>query len=421
MVVKSRAVLSWCLFDFANSSYSAVIAAVIFPVYFSHVIVGNTSGQGDLWWGKAISCSMAIVALSSPFIGGIADRTGLKKHLLVLYTYLCITATASLALLQPGMILGAFVLVVLANTGLEGGIVFYNSFLADITDRRHQGRVSAWGFGAGYLGSILALFVALALLRQSLTNAIWPATALFFALFSAPAILYLPRSTGQSVPLTEAAIGGFRHTVAMIRTVLAIPDQRRFLAAYFLYEDGVNTVIVFSSLFAATTLGFSSAELVGVYILVQATALTGAFLMARPIDLWGPRKVVILSLILWSSVAVAAYMTATKLQFFMVAGVAGLGLGTVQAASRAFFAQYIPEGREAEYFGAYNLVGKSSAIFGPLLFGYISSVAGSQRPAVLSVAALFIAGLLILSRVRGGQPNDDGKERAPEMSSNRPA
>lgn len=160
-----RKIFSWCLFDFANSSYSAVIAAVIFPVYYTTVVVGNDANLGDLWWGRAISVSMAFVALSSPFLGGISDYARAKKKFLVAYTLLCVLATAFLALVDRGMVMAGFVLLVLANVGMEGGIVFYNSFLNDIADNEHQGRVSAWGYATGYLGSIISLAVALVLVK----------------------------------------------------------------------------------------------------------------------------------------------------------------------------------------------------------------------------------------------------------------
>ena len=138
MSLNKKHILSWCLFDFANSSYSAVIAAVVFPVYYSQVIVGNGGGVGDLWWGRAISLSMAIIALSSPFLGGIADYAGLRKRFLFLYTYLCILAVASFSFLEKGMVMEGFILIVIANIGLEGGLVFYNAFLPEIAPRDHQ-------------------------------------------------------------------------------------------------------------------------------------------------------------------------------------------------------------------------------------------------------------------------------------------
>jgi UMF1 family MFS transporter len=138
---------------------------------------------------------------------------------------------------------------------------------------------------------------------------------------------------------------------------------------------------------------------------VQVTALIGAFVLSKPTDTWGPKRVVTLSLLLWSLVAISAFFVQTKALFWAVACTAGIGLGSVQAGTRAFFTQFIPEGKEAEYFGVYSLVGKSSAIIGPLLFGQVSAAFGNQRPAILSIAAFFIIGLILLRQVKGGGPN----------------
>lgn len=403
----NKKVLSWCLFDFANSSYSAVIAAVIFPVYYANVMVGNETGQGDLWWGRAIALSMAVVAISSPFLGGIADYAKIRKRLLMGYTFLCIASVASFYFLQKGMIIEGFVLIVIANIGMEGGLVFYNSFLPEITKTTHQGRVSAWGYGIGYAGSIISLLLALFLIDRGFLTTAWPVIALFFIIFSLPAFVFLPSDKMEKIKITSAGIAGFKQTLQRLRKMWPNKEQRKFLFAYLIYQDGVNTVIVFSSIFAATTLGFTFKELIGMYLIVQATALIGAFLMAKPIDYWGPKKVVILSLTMWIVVSIAAFFVQDKSHFFIIASIAGLGLGTVQAATRAFYAQFIPEGQEAEYFGVYSLVGKSSAILGPLVFGYLSSTFGSQRPAILAVALFFLAGLIIIQRVKGGEPNVD--------------
>jgi len=401
----NRKIFSWCLFDFANSSYSAVIAAVVFPVYYTNIIVGNTLNEGDLWWGRAIALSMAFVALSSPFLGGIADYAKKRKRFLIVYTLLCIVMTASLYFLKEGMVIEGFFMIILANIGLEGGLVFYNAFLNDIADTTYQGRVSAWGYGIGYAGSIVSLLIGLLLLKTGHIDFIWPMVAVFFGIFSLPAFLFLPGDEKGHVSPCNAGIDGFRSTMATFRRLLRNREQRRFLLAYLVYEDGVNTVIVFSSIFAATTLFFKPEELIGIYLIIQATALAGAFVMARFIDYWGPKKVVVLSLMLWILTATTVYFIQTKAQFMVVASVAGLGLGTVQAATRAFYAQFIPDGSESEYFGVYSLVGKSSAIIGPLLFGFISSTFQNQRPAVLSISLLFLAGLVIVSTVKGGGPN----------------
>jgi UMF1 family MFS transporter len=401
----SKKIFSWCLFDFANSSYSAVIAAVIFPVYYAITVVGNESSQGDIWWGRAISLSMAIVALSSPFLGGIADYAKMRKTFLCVYTALCVVATASLFFVRQGMAVEGFVLIVLANIGLEGGIVFYNAFLNDIVENTHQGRVSAWGFGTGYLGSIIALIIGLILYKAGFINFVWPMVAVFFILFSMPAFLFLPADEESGTGIIDGARIGLKKTLTLFKSIISNKEKRRFLLAYLIYEDGVNTAIVFSSIFAATTLNFQPQELVVLFLIIQVTALIGAFFMARAIDYWGPKKIIMLSLALWIVTVTAIYILQTKLQFMIIASIAGLGLGTIQASTRAFFAQFVPAGSESEYFGIYSLVGKSSAVIGPLLFGYISSLTKSQRPAVLSIALLFFAGLIIVQTVKGGGPN----------------
>jgi UMF1 family MFS transporter len=407
MNLNKKHIISWTLFDFANSSYSAVIASVVFPVYYANTIVGNETGLGDLWWGRAISISMAIVALSSPFLGGIADYGGFKKRFLFFYTALSVVAIASFSILEKGMTLEGFLLIIAANLGMEGGLVFYNSFLPRIAPQEYQGRVSAWGFGVGYAGSIISLLFALLFIRSGHFDATWLMVAVFFSIFSVPAFLFLPKDV-KSDSLISSGIKGLRYTLTTLKEIWRRRDPRNFLISYLIYEDGVNTVIVFSSIFAATTLGFRPGELITLYLIVQSTALLGAFFMASPIDLWGPKRVVIVSLIMWTSVAIIAFFVQTKTQFWLIASFAGLGLGTVQAATRAFYSQFILEGREAEYFGIYSLVGKSSAILGPLIFGQVSTTFGSQRPAILSVAAFFLIGMIILMTVKGGGPNVKG-------------
>ena len=405
MNLNKKHIISWVFFDFANSSYSAIIASVVFPVYYANTIVGNEAGLGDLWWGRAISVSMAVVALTSPFLGGIADYGGIRKRLLFIYTFISIIAIASLSILEKGMIFEGFLLIALANLGMEGGLVFYNSFLPRIAPQEYQGRVSAWGFGTGYAGSFLCLLIALPLVTGGRFDTTWFMVSAFFMIFSMPAFLFLPSDIKGGFSAVHAGIKGFRHTIKTLKEIWSRKEPRKFLISYLIYEDGVNTVIVFSSIFAATTLGFEPKELIFLYLIVQTSALLGAFIMAKPTDMWGPKKVVMISLLMWTFVATIAFFIQTKAQFWFLASFAGLGVGTVQAATRAFYTQFIPEGKEAEYFGVYSLVGKTSAIAGPLVFGLVSTQFGSQRPAILSIAAFFLVGMIILKTVRGGGPN----------------
>jgi len=400
-----RAVAAWALYDFANSSFAAVIAATIYAAYYAIAVVGNRDGAGDLWWGRVVSLAMGLVAVSSPFLGGLADRAGVRRPLFIGFTALAVTATALMATVEPGMVLWGFTLGVLGLFGYEGALVYYNAYLPDLAPRAYQGRVSAWGFAVGYAGSIAALLAALPFVRAGAYGGAFLSTAALFGLFALPAFVFLPPDPPGRMPIARAAGAGASEVVGALRAILARRDLRRFLGAYFLYEDGVNTVIAFSAIFAAQTLGFPMDRLIALYIVVQVSALAGALAWAWPTDRLGPKRVVMITLCQWTAVVVAAYFVQTAGQFYVLAVLAGTGLGAVQAASRTFLATLIPKGMEAELFGFYTLCGKSAAVFGPLVFGGISHAAGgNQRLGILAVGLFFLVGLVLVARVRAGGP-----------------
>jgi MFS transporter, UMF1 family len=306
---------------------------------------------------------------------------------------------------RPGMVLWGFVLSVIATLGFEGAMVFYNAYLPEIAPRDHQGRVSAWGFAVGYAGSLLGLVMALPLVRRENFAAAFALSGFGFLLFSLPAFWYLPRDHTAKLGAVEAMSGGVRESWRTFQDILRRPELRRFLLAYLLYEDGVNTVIYFSSIFAAKTLGFPLTDLILLYVAVQVSAVAGSMAWARPTDRLGPKFVVQVTLVQWAVVVTANYFVQTRAQFFLLAIVAGTGLGAIQAASRTFMATLVPQGREGEFFGFYNLCGKSAAVLGPLVFGAVSAATGgNQRVAILSVLFFYVAGGAILRGVRAGGP-----------------
>lgn len=403
-----RTIAAWALYDFGNSAFSAIIQATVFPVYYAVAVVGNAEGRGDFWWGLVGSVSMVTVALSSPLLGGIADHAGVRKPFFVGFTLVSIVATALLATLGPGMVLEGFALAVVALVTFEAAFVYYNSYLPRIAPPETLGRVSAAGFAVGYVGSIVAFGIAYPFVAAEAYWACFVATAVQFAVFAVPAFVTLPADRRQAVPLRTAIARGAGETLATLREILRTPERvqmRRFLVAYLVYEDGVNTVILFAAVFASKTLGFSPPEIIGLFLVVQVTALLGAAAWARPTDTRGPRLVVSVTLVQWALVTVLAYFVTAKWQFWVVAVLAGTGLGAVQAASRTFMATLVPRGREAEFFGFYSLVGKTGAIMGPLVFGGVSwLLAGNQRAAILAVGLFFVVGLILLSRARAGGP-----------------
>lgn len=403
-----RTIASWCLYDFANSFY-AVLPAVLWTVYYREVIVGNEQGLGDFWWGWAISGSMLVVALSSPPMGAIADYAGVRKRLLVAYTVASVSGVLLYVTVEPGMVIWGMVVTMLSYVGFEGALVFYNAYLPEIAPPEKQGRVSGWGFGVGYAGSLLGLLLALGLIRSFPAplgpHLTWLGIAVAYLLFSFPAFFWLPRDAPPKLTVGQASRGGIIESWKTFREILGRQPARRFLLAYFFYEDGVNTVIVTAAAFASKTLEFKTEQLIILFAIVQFSALAGAFLWAKPTDLLGPKRVVSLMLVQWALVVTAAYFVQNATHFYVVAVLAGTGLGAIQSASRAFMASLIPKGREGDYFGFYHLCGKSAAILGPVLFGYVSlATGGDQRSAILSVLALFVVGGLLLMRVRAGGP-----------------
>jgi UMF1 family MFS transporter len=405
---KRRTLVAWTLYDFANSAFAATVLATIFPVYYAAAIVGNADGRGDFWWGLVGSVSMVLVAVSSPLLGGIADHAGVRKPFFVGFTLVSVAATALLATLQPGMVLGGFFLAVVGVVTFEAAFVYYNSYLPRIAEPSALGRVSAAGFAVGYVGSIVATGLAYPFVAAKAYWACFLAAAAQFAVFALPAFITLPPDRRQAVRLGSAVARGVGATLATLREIVRRPERRqlrRFLLAYLVYEDGVRTVILFAAVFASKTLGFTPPEIIGLFLTVQITALLGSVLGARPTDVRGPRFVVMLTLVQWVAVTVLSYFVQTKGQFWVVAVLAGTGLGAVQAASRTFMATLVPAGREAEFFGFYSLVGKAGAVMGPLVFGGVSRLlAGNQRAAIVAIGLFFVVGLALLARVRAGGP-----------------
>ena len=415
-----RTIVAWTLYDFANSAFAAIIQATVFPAYYANLVVGNAEGRGDFWWGLAVSLSMMLVAASSPVCGGIADHAGVRKPFFVWLTVAAVAATALMATIGPGMVVRGFALAVAGIVTYEAAFVYYNSYLPRITEPATLGRVSAAGFAVGYAGSLVAFLAAWPFAAAGAYWACFLVAAGLFGVFSVPAFAALPADARQPVPLRAAVARGLADTRRTLREILRDPgraEMRRFLTAYLVYEDGVNTVITFSAVFAAKTLGFSFGEIIGLFMLVQVSALLGSAAWARTTDTRGPKLVVTVTLVQWAAVTVLAYFVQLKWHFWAVAILAGTGLGAIQAASRTFMATLVPPAREAEFFGFYALVGKTGAILGPLVFGLVSSaMRGDQRTAIVAVGLFFVVGLALLSRVRAGGPTG-----APRRTADAPA
>ncbi len=408
-VTQKYKVFSWLLFDFANTSFSVIMVTFVFPLYFKNVIC-NGEPSGDALWGFSISLSMLLVALISPVLGAAADYSGKRKRFLFVFTLISVLATAMLSFSGPGMAVAAIALFILANIGFEGGLVFYDAYLKELATDKSVGRVSGYGFAMGYLGALAILLLTKPLLSKGIVLSNAPnvqlsflAASVFFALFSVPIFLALrDQKKKQGPAISFASLGSsikeVKHTV---RHIMNYPDLVRFLLAYFFYNDAILTVIAFSSIYAQNTLGFTTGELIVFFMLVQTTAIAGSIIFGFVTDKIGPKKTIVITLLIWFVVVIAAIFADRKELFFYTGMLAGLSMGSSQAASRSMMARLTPREHVTEFFGFYDgTFGKASAIVGPLVFGIVSAQAGSQKAALASLLMFFTIGLLLMTRVR---------------------
>ena len=397
-------ILSWALFDFANTAFYVVILTVGYPLYFKEVIAGS-SPNGDFLWGLSFSTSMVIVAFLSPVLGAAADAGSGKKHYLAAFTLLCILATAAMFTVGQGMLLVGIILLILANIGFEGGLVFYDAFLTEIATERSYGRVSGYGFAAGYAGSLITLAIVFPLYAGGFEPANLPniqlsfiIAAAMFLVFAIPLFVFVPDRQKLSGVSFAIVLKGFRRLTETFRSIGQYRNVGRFLSAYFLYIDAINTIIVFSSIFARQSLGFDLTEIVIFFAIVQTSALIGSVVFGVLADHLGHKRTLVTTLFIWLALTISAYLVTDKTAFFVVGFFAGIALGSSQSTSRSLMSTIIPVDKRTEFFGFYSFFGKASAILGPLLFGVMSSLI-DQRSAILAVSVFFVAGLLLLRKV----------------------
>jgi UMF1 family MFS transporter len=389
----------WTLFDFANTSFSIIVVTFLYAVYFKETVAENQS-IGDLYWSFGTSAAMIATAIISPVLGAIADYSAGKKRFLLFFTLICIVATASLYFVGRGDILSGLIIFIIANIGFEAGLVFYDSFLPEITTPKNYGRVSGYGFAMGYLGSLATLALVFPFIQAEMIKETFPVSSLFFLIFSIPLFIYI-KDNRKSVETNKSYfIIGFSRVWSTISHLKNYKNLALFLLAYFFYIEGVNTIIFFSGNYASTTLGFSKNELLIFFLTVQTTAILGSVILGIVADSIGQKKTIIITLLIWILTVGLAFFITDKTGFYFVGLLAGSAMGSCQSTSRSLMSKLTPKDKKTEFFGFYSFFGKSSAILGPTLFGYISFITESQRLAILSVGLFFILGLIILVKVQ---------------------
>lgn len=397
-------VFSWSLFDFANSTYAIIVAALVYQFYFKNVVTENAPAS-DFYWAVGINISMVLTAVLSPVLGAAADYYHSKKKYLLFFTLLCIISTGLLYYVEAGMIALGLLLFILANTGFQSGLSFYDAFIREIAVPENYNKVSSLGYAVGYLGSLAALGLALAFKDDPPMS--FAVCALLFAVFAVPIFLSLRETRRQAgLPHINVLKAGFSRVASTFKHIKSYSNLSNYLLSYFLYIDGINTVIYFTASFASGTFNFDIADLVMLFAIVQVTALAGSFLFGFVADRFGTKKTIMFNLIAWTCVTTLVFFNYDRSIYIVLVAFGGLFLGSTQALSRSLMSQLIPEeDKKTEFFGFYSLFEKTSTILGPLTFGLVSWLSGSQRYAVLAVSLFFLAGLFLLRKVKDAGRN----------------
>jgi UMF1 family MFS transporter len=406
------------MYDWANSAFATVILSAVLPVYFVALVpeegaqisfLGlSHSFRASALWGYAVSCSMLIVAITSPYLGSLADRFSIHRKFLFAYCLMGILATSFLFLATPGKYLLASFLFILANIGFAGGNVFYNAFLPKLAANHELDRLSSKGFAYGYLGGGIALLIVFGMIqgysflgfadKGAASRAGFLLTGFWWFLFAIPTYLYVRIPASPIMPNTlHRGIRGYFRIFAEIKKH---PSLLLFLIAFLFYNDGIQTIIVVAAIFAREELGLSQGTILSCFLMIQFVAMPGTLLFGRLAEAYGAKRSLYLALFLFILVTIYAYFMNHAWEFWLLGFVIAIILGGSQAVSRSFFSSLIPEGKHAEFFGFYAISAKFASVFGPFVFALIVDITGSARISILALTFFFVTGMLLLTKVK---------------------
>lgn len=419
-----REIFGWAMYDWANSGFQTTVVTVMSGPYLTALARGDVGENGVIFdlgpflvtaksfFPFCIGLSVFLQVILLPVLGAIADYTNLKKHLMAAFCYVGSAATCLLVFVTAERYLLGGVLLIVANLCFGASIVLYNAFLNDIATEDRRDKVSSRGFALGYLGGGLLLLANLALVQGAPALGISGGLAVRLSLGSAGfwwggfSIITFRRLRTRSAETVLPAGGslltvGIEGPLASFRALSRLPQTLRYLLSYMLFNDGIQTVIVMASLFlsqelfVARGLQENQSFLIGLILMIQFVAFFGAHLFERIAAFVGTKRAILLSLVLWTATIVYAYgWLQTTAQAWVMGAVIATVLGGSQALSRSLFSQMIPAGREASFFGLYEISERGTSWIGPILFGMVAAATNSYRQAILSLIVLFLAGMV---------------------------
>jgi len=401
--VSLKEVWAWSMYDFANSGYTTVVITAVFNAFFVAAIAGKAE-WATFAWTAALSVSYLAVLLSAPVVGAWADAHAAKKKLLIIATAGCVFFTALLYLTGPGTVALAIALIILSNFFFATGENLIAAFLTELADSKAMGRVSGWGWAFGYLGGLVSLGISLGyiLTRPKDTPAteyvpvVMLITAAVFALCATPTFLYLKE---RALPRKSRG-NPWRHVLKTLSAAHHFRDLWRFLVCILFYQAGITAVIALAAIYATEAMKFTFVDTIVLILVVNITAAVGAFGFGYLQDRIGHIASMRLVLAGWMVMIALAYIAEGKTLFWVAANLAGLCMGSSQAAGRAIVGYLSPPARTAEFFGLWGLAVKTASIFGPLTYGAVTWIfAGNHRLGILVVGAYFVVGFILLAGI----------------------
>lgn len=401
IVKDKRAIASWCLFDFGNSSFTTVIITAVFNVYFVETIAKE---DGTRLWSIGLFVSNLIVIFTAPVIGAIADHGGRKKRFLLVSFLTCVALTACLSFLQPGDVTLALILVVLANAAFASGENLVAAFLPELAEPEDVAKISAWGWGVGYIGGLAALALCLGAMElwgmatgARLSGVI---VAVFFLIGGLPTFLFVKEQERGFVPIKEAVRNGIRESGETIRDRAKLPDLFSFFAAALVLQIGIYGVIQYAGIYGTQLAGLSQKDVVFILLVSQVSAFFGAMASGRMASIFGTTNTVRMTTLLWALAGLLLLLKPDRVGFWAAALLAGFAMGASLSAIRATVALLAPKGRSGEIFGFWGFFGRVAAILAPagnllLLYFFNERLEGG----IAYFLGCFVVSFFLLGRV----------------------
>ena len=408
---RKQVLRSWKLYDWANSAFATTIMAAVLPEFYSSV-AGSALNRtvATSYWGYSNTIAMLIIAITAPMLGAIGDHSAAKKQFLGGFAAAGIVATALLVGAGNGMWFYVSILYILGRVGFAGANVFYDSLLPHVAGREKIDRVSAEGYAYGYLGGGMLLALNLLMIMKprffGIPNAEWGSrlsfltVAVWWALFSIPLFKNVsePPAVVRGGESGNAIVAGYQRLRKTFGDMRRYKELIKFLVAFWLYNDGINTIIIMAVIFGAE-IGIGKQHLIGAILLVQFLGIPFTVIFGRMPKKLGTKRSILLCLGIYGIIVALGFFMHRPLHFWLLAVLVSMVQGGSQALSRSLFASMIPPSKSAEFFGFYDVSGKFAGILGPATFGLVGQLTDSSRLGIIAVAFFFVAGAAVLATV----------------------